>query len=183
MLRFLYAVLLGIVGAGIVHITILFMLPSYSERDIWSRVSAVAAPYAAIRLDRDSLKGNPPQPANPLLVASACRFELSDGPVHVTAPGAVPMWSMAIYDSDGLNVFGLSDRTATDRTLDLVVLTPTQMQQVRAEVPAGFERSVFVETGTEEGIVLVRVLSPDETWQRVIDAFLDGLSCTPRPLE
>ena len=183
MLRLLYAAILGVVGAGIVHIAILFMLPSYSERDIWSRISSVAAPYTAIRLDRETLKGTPSRPTNPFLTAAACRFDLSDGPVHVTAPGAVPMWSMSIYDSDGLNVFGLSDRTATDKRFDLVVLTPPQMQKVRAEVPAGFERSVFVETGTGEGIVLVRVLMPDESWQSVIDTFLDGLKCTPMPLE
>jgi len=183
MLRVLYAVILGLVGAGVVHIAILFMLPSYSERDIWSQVSSVAGPYKAIPLNRETLKGTPPRPTNPFLSAAACRFDLSDGPVHVTAPGAVPMWSMSIYDSDGLNVFGFNDRTATDKVLDLVVLTPPQMQKVRAEIPAGFERSVFVETGTEEGIVLVRVLMPDDTWQGVIDTFLGGLRCTPVPLE
>jgi uncharacterized membrane protein len=182
MARLLYALLIGLVGAGIVHIAILFILPAYSERDIWSRLSAVAPPYAAMRLD-ETFPGGIPAPVNPLMTAVACRFDLADGPVHVQAPGAVPFWSMAVYDSNGLNVFSISDRASNDRAVDFVTLSTAQMNRVRNEIPAAFERSIFVETDIEEGIVLVRVFVPDETWKGVVDAFLGGLSCTPAPLD
>jgi len=38
--RLLYAVVLGLVGAAIVHIAVLFLLPRLSERDAWSRLAA-----------------------------------------------------------------------------------------------------------------------------------------------
>ncbi|WP_309084095.1 DUF1254 domain-containing protein [Chelativorans sp.] len=182
MLRLLYALLLGLLGAGIVHIAILFMLPAHSERDIWSRLSAAAPPYAMVRLGPNRLGGEIPAPVNPFLTAAACRFDLADGPVHVEAEGAVPFWSMSIYDSNGLNVFSISDRTAADGALDVVALDPGQMQRIRGELPAEFAQSVFIETGVEEGIVLVRAFVPDETWQGVVGRFFSGLSCTPRPV-
>ena len=45
MVRLVYAALLGLVGAGIVHISILFLLPQFTERDAWSQLSAVSDFY------------------------------------------------------------------------------------------------------------------------------------------
>jgi len=42
MRKLLYAVLLGLIGAGIVHIVILILLPLFSQRDAWSRLAAAA---------------------------------------------------------------------------------------------------------------------------------------------
>ncbi|WEX07742.1 DUF1254 domain-containing protein [Chelativorans sp. AA-79] len=182
MLKLVYAVLLGLVGAAIVHLVVLFMLPAYSERDIWSRLSAVAAPYAVVQLDSDAL-GEPAATQNPFLVATACRFDLGDGPVHVRSSGAVPFWSLSIYDDNGLNVFSVSDRAGSGSALDFVALNSAQMQQVRSGVPDELGRSVFVETSAEKGIVLVRVFLPDDTWRGVVDAFLGDLSCRPVALD
>jgi uncharacterized membrane protein len=38
--RFAYALLIGVVGAGIVHIAVLFLLPYMTERDAWTRMAA-----------------------------------------------------------------------------------------------------------------------------------------------
>jgi len=183
MLRLFYVILLGLVGAGMVHIAILFMLPSYSERDIWSRLSAVAAPYAVVNLGPEALRDNAPAPRNPFLLPAACRFDLADGPVHVQSPQTVPFWSVSIYNEDGLNIFSISDRTATDRVLDFVILTTAQMQVIRSGIPSELGRSVFIETDAEEGIALVRVFAPDETWQGVAAAFVAELSCRPVALD
>ena len=51
MLRLAYAVLLGLFGAGIVHIVALLMVPSFSERDAWSRLAETSGPYRMTRLD------------------------------------------------------------------------------------------------------------------------------------
>lgn len=180
MLRLVYLILLGLLGAGIVHIVVLFLLPSYSDRDVWSRLSAVASPYETVRLGRDKAGAGVPVPANPFIRAAACRFDLADGALHMEAAGSVPFWSLSLYDDNGLNIFSISDRAATDRALDVVVANRAQMQKVRAQPPAEFARSLFMEVDMEEGIALVRVLVPDETWDLVVDGFLAGLDCKPR---
>jgi len=182
MLRLLYVLILGLVGAGIVHISILFMLPSYSERDVWSKLSAVAAPYTVVKLGPDIMDGSAVAAANPLLLAAACRFDLAEAPVRVQSEGSVPFWSLSIYDNNGLNNFSITDRTSNDRALDFIALSPAQMQEIRGRVPEEFDRSVFVESGLEEGVVLVRVFLSDDTWQGAVDAFLRNLSCRPLDL-
>ncbi|WP_163269026.1 DUF1254 domain-containing protein [Chelativorans alearense] len=182
MARLPYALLLGLVGAGIVHLAILFLLPSYSVRDAWSRLSAVAEPYDTVRFDREKLAQQVPIPADPFIEAAACRFDLSRGSLHVHGEGSVPFWSMSVYDHQGLNVYSISDRATPDGALDFTVLTQAQMQRMRTNVAADLGQSVFIETDVEEGIVLLRVFVPDETWEGAATAFLNGISCEPRPL-
>ena len=48
MLKLLYALLVGLFGAGIVHIAILFLVPDFSERDVWSRLAMVSDYYRVV---------------------------------------------------------------------------------------------------------------------------------------
>jgi uncharacterized membrane protein len=54
MRKLLYAVLLGLVGAGIVHILVLMMVPELSERDAWSRLSMASDLYRMTPLEAES---------------------------------------------------------------------------------------------------------------------------------
>lgn len=178
MTRLSYALLLGLVGAGIVHIAVLFMLPAYTDRDAWSQLSEVADYYAVTPV------GGTPAPTplvrsvDPLFAAVACRFDLSDGVVHVEAEGRAPFWSMSVYDRNGQNIFSFNDRTSPEGMIDFVVLTPVQTIEVRKELPERFVNAVFVEADIEQGIVLVRAFVPDPTWRPAVESFLSGLSCT-----
>lgn len=173
----LHALALGLVGAGIVHIAILLMLPSYSERDAWSILSRQANYYTVTRLD-------PPDAAalidtlDPLFDAAACRFDLQDGTLHVTGEGEVPYWSISVYDRAGQNVFSLNDRSSTDGGLDFVIATPEQMIDLRNALPAEYDHAVFVEADVDEGVVVVRAFAPDESWEPTVSRYLAGLVCT-----
>ena len=158
--------LLGVVGAGIVHITILLLLPLFSERDAWSKLATAGRPY--VMTAADGSDGNAPtvEAPDPFFRASACRFDLQDGPVRLKANGGVPFWSASIYDRGGQNVYNFNDRTATDGALDFVIVTPTQMIDMRKDLPAELESSVFVEADIDEGIVVVRAFMPDDSWGR-----------------
>ena len=45
MRRLLHAILLGLLGAGIVHIVVLLLVPEFSERDAWSRLAMASDLY------------------------------------------------------------------------------------------------------------------------------------------
>ncbi|WP_173931126.1 DUF1254 domain-containing protein [Chelativorans sp. Marseille-P2723] len=182
MLRLLYALALGIVSAGIVHIVILLLLPGFSERDIWSRLSAITPPYVTTRLDSSIFGGNMSALAGPFILEAACRFDLADSGLRIRSEGSVPFWSMSVFDSNGLNVFSISDRAANNRVLDFVVVNPEQMRQLRQQPASQLERSIFVEAAVQQAIAVVRVFVPDETWSGEADAFLDSLNCTKQPL-
>lgn len=178
MLRLLYLLLVGIVGAGIVHISVLLLLPQFSERDAWSSLAEAADVYKAVRIDNGD--GSPPivRAVDPLFHASACRFDLDDGPVHIRAPGAVPFWSVSIYNRAGQNVYSFNDRATEAGKLDFVVLTAAQMIEVRKAVPEDYKRAIFVQVPIGEGMVVVRSFVPDPTWEEATSEFLARIACT-----
>jgi uncharacterized membrane protein len=178
--RLLYAVVLGLVGAAIVHIAVLFLLPRLSERDAWSRLAAAADLYAVVAADGSDNSQPVVQAPDPQFRAAACRFDLEDGPMRVQAKGSVPYWSTSIYDRSGENVYNFNDRTAADGALDFVVGTSAQMIEMRKDLPADLASSVFVEADIDEGIVVVRSFVPDDSWAKTIAAYLGSLSCTPQ---
>lgn len=178
MSRLLHALLLGLVGAGIVHIVVLLMVPSYSERDAWSILSEQSNYYAVTRLDPP---GSEPLIASidPLFDAVACRFDLADGPVRMSGQGDVPYWSVSVYDRAGQNIFSFNDRSSTDGRLDVVVATPVHMIDLRNDLPPAFERSVFVEADIDAGIIVARAFVPDESWEPTVSRKLEDITCTP----
>lgn len=176
--RLVHALMLGLVGAGIVHIVVLLLIPAYSERDAWSTLSERSNFYIATRLDppaSEPLIGS----IDPLFRAVACRFDLGDGPVRVAGDGDVPYWSISIYDRVGQNIFSFNDRSASQGTIDFVVATPTQMIDLRNDLLPAFDRSVFVEADIGEGIVLARAFVPDPSWEPTVTRLLGGITCTP----
>lgn len=180
MLRLLHAILLGLIGAGIVHIIVLLLVPQFSERDAWSRLAMATDFYKVVRFD--ARHGDTPalRSGDPLFYAAACRFDLAEGVVHALAPGRPPFWSVSVYNRAGQNIYSFNDRAATDGSLDFVVATPAQMVEIRKEVIDEFKKSIFVETELDEGILVVRSFVPDDSWDQAVSTFLDRLSCTRR---
>ena len=173
----LYALLVGFVGAGIIHIVVLLAIPSQSKRDAWSRLTPVSKQYELIRVGAGTPGGPVVGAADPSFLTAVCRFELTDEPVRVKAEGRVPFWSASVYEREGPNLFSLTDRSATDGVLDLVILRPEQMIAVRKNPPEDFEDFIYIELPIEEGMILLRVFMPDNTWRQKIEAYLGAASC------
>ena len=177
MRRLLHAVLLGLVGAGIVHIVVLLLVPEFSERDAWSRLAMASDLYKMTRLDAEAGGAPVVKSVDPLFYAAACRFDLAEGMVRVKAPGNVPFWSVSVYDRNGHNFYSFNDHTATGGVLDTVVLTPAQMIEVRKQLPEDLQGAIFVETPIDEGIFVIRSFVPDDSWKPVVTRFLEQSSC------
>jgi uncharacterized membrane protein len=177
----LYALLLGLVGAGIVHGVALLAIPNFSKRDAWTRLRPISDQYDVIRVGANTVGGPVVGAADPSFLAAVCRFELTDGPVRVMAPGKVPFWSASVYGRDGANLFSLTDRSATDGLLDLVILRPEQMIETRKNPRDDFEKSIHIELPLREAIALLRVFVPDSSWKATVEAFLAKASCKSQP--
>jgi uncharacterized membrane protein len=180
MVRALYTLAVGLVGAGIVHIAILFLLPTISDRDAYSVLAERLPPYEVAQVVPGGTTDGLARDLDPLFSALVCRFDLEDGPVHITGGRQkVPFWSLSLYDDGGQNVFSLVDRTAAGQVLDVVVVDPRQMTDMRNDLPAAADRSLFVETGISRGLVMVRAFVPDPSFAEAIAAYLRGVECRP----
>ena len=145
------------------------MLPSFSERDAWSKLARLGdnlycSPRGRTTRSADVVL----QSSDPFFDAVTCRFDLREGVTHLVAEGTVPFWSASVYDRNGQNIYSFNDRTAAEGSLDFVIATPLQMTEVRKNLPPNFQKSVFVEADIDEGIVVVRSFVPDASWKPAI---------------
>ncbi|MDX8503046.1 DUF1254 domain-containing protein [Mesorhizobium sp. VK4C] len=173
----LHALILGLLGAGIVHIVVLFLVPDFSERDAWSRLAMASDLYKMTRLDAEAGVAPVVKSVDPMFYAAACRFDLADGLVRIRAPGDVPFWSASVYDRNGHNIYSFNDHNANGEKLDAVVLTPAQMIDVRRDLPEELQGAIFVEAPIEEGILVVRAFVPDDSWKPIVSRFLEQSAC------
>ncbi|AZO31413.1 MULTISPECIES: DUF1254 domain-containing protein [Mesorhizobium] len=172
-----HALILGLLGAGIVHIVVLFLVPEFSERDAWSRLAMTSDLYKMTRLDAEAGVAPVVKSVDPMFYAAACRFDLADGLVRIRAPGDVPFWSASVYDRNGHNIYSFNDHNANGEKLDAVVLTPAQMIDVRRDLPEELQGAIFVEAPIEEGILVVRAFVPDDSWKPIVSRFLEQSAC------
>lgn len=173
----LWAVALGILGAGLVHIAVLLLVPVYSSHNAWSRLAAYGPEDEFHLVSRvDAAEGETRQ-LDPLFEMAACRFDLDDGPMRITASGEVPFWSLSVYSRVGENVYSFNDRTAIDGKLDMVLAQPLQHIELEKAPPKAIAQSVVAETDIREGFIVVRSFVPDDTWRAIVTEFLKGAHC------
>jgi uncharacterized membrane protein len=177
--KLLRALLFGLVGAGIVHIAVVLLIPYYSDRNAWSRISSYGDDWQFHKVTDTGKPGTAPLAFDPFFQAAACRFDITDLPAHITGVGTLPYWSISVYNRQGENIYSINDRTAIADQLDLVVATPLQMIELNKSKPLAAENSVLIEADMDEGFVVIRSFVPDESWKDQVDAFLKSASCTP----
>lgn len=178
MRSFLYAIVIGLVGAALLHIVIILSLPSFTGRDAYTRVQAFDEPNRFFPL---ASSGNTLLPINddPSMLTAVCAFSVENGLVRLFAEGDVPFWSLAVYDSASNEVFSMNDRTSVGGALDTLVATPVQLIAIRKAVPQELEQSILVEMRGEEGYAVLRTFVPTRSRQEEAAAFLAGASCEP----
>lgn len=177
MKRFIYATLVGLVLAGIVHILIILLIPSYAAKDAWATLAQKSEPWTFnIVANAGAARSELPL-VDPTFGVTACRFNLGEAPLSVRAIGEAPFWSVAIFDRRGQNIYSFNDRTAIERSLFLIVVNSVQMAQLRKSPPEDSEKAVLVQADIKEGFVLIRALQPDASWSTAVSSFLSSARC------
>ena len=192
--KLILALLIGIVGAGLVHIAVIVSMPDVAGRNGWSRLAELGKPDALVRVealdsDPESVLASKDAPAgdfafvDPAFVTAGCRFSLVDGPVRIYARQNDPaFWSASIYNRRGDNLYSINDRSAVDNAFDLLVGTADQLVDKSALADAP-ETQIPVAVEMSEGYMTIRVLVDEESKRPQVDAFVSSMQCVPSPLD
>lgn len=182
MLKVLLTILTGLVGAGLLHLVIILSLPSFSERDAYSRVLGEGDPFEFHAIgSKPDLAGL--SKSDPFLETAVCAFDISEAPVRLTAAKGVPFWSFATFDTASNETFSINDRTAADRKLDVIVATPVQAVALRKATPPSALQPIIVETAQEQGYAVLRALAPQTSFRQGAAQFLADATCSPMEWE
>ena len=135
--------------SAIVHIITILLIPYFALHDaghlLFERQKTaqlqLLPPELSLRLIED-----------PALVASACTYNLDEGPLRIIAkPQAQEFMSIAFYQGGGTAFFAVTDRAAAKGTINILLVTPKQLQLIEAE------------DDPDEPVQELRLLSPAST--------------------
>lgn len=175
--RLTYLAAVTLLVAGIVHILIVMLIPSYAAKDAWAKLGSADNFWKFAPVSSAGQKDTTLPLLDPAFSVSACRFDLNEAPLKVQANGNLAFWSVAIFDRLGRNIYSFNDRTAIEGQLSLLVVNAVQMARLRKDQSDELKESVLVEAGQGEGFVLIRALRPDSSWAPLIDAYLKDAAC------
>ncbi len=170
--------LLGVVMmAGIIHIVTVFGVPHQSIHDPWDELARFGPKDAFVTLPRVAHGVKTPAGLDPAMMQAVCRFTLDQGPVRLKVAPPDIYWSLSLYDRHGLHVWGMDNRAAGQRAVDLLIASDIHVAQLRENPPEELEDIVIVDWKSAEGIALVQVLVPQTSMGPEIAAALGAASC------
>jgi len=161
--RTLLFVLGGVFLGGIIHLAIVFLVPFYAGNDAWAQMQRFGRDGQFHTLPMAEPGAEPIAALDPRMVEAVCRFNLAGGPVRVRAEFSDEFWSVAVFDRRGRNIYSLNDRAAERSKLDLAILTPLHMAQLRQNPPASLETAIVLELPIQAGFIVLRAFVPDDS--------------------
>ncbi len=164
--RFLAAALLvfaTLCVAGIVHIVAILAIPRLVEADPFARLSALTEPGRMQLLPRPAPGAPLPPFSDPAVARAVCLFDLSKTALRLAGTiDADRLLMLSFRTRDGHVFFALTDRAAVRRELNILVLSPSQLEEI--ETSAGTDEDAPQElrlvAPAVQGIVLVDAPSP-----------------------
>lgn len=181
MARFAYPAVLGLVGALLVHLLIVFMMPAVMGGRAHSALTAAdEGPGKPLVIGVDLAQGLGFRSFDPLFRVRVCPFDLADGSFAVRSNGGVPFFSAAVVDQTDTVAFSLTDRLSFERRIDMEILPRSEERRYRLREEAGGQTQsdtlpVFVDTPA--GHVVIRAFIPDASFSAMVDDFLAGIQC------
>ncbi|MBB3135695.1 putative membrane protein [Rhizobium pisi] len=176
MFRIFFAVLTGLFGAALLHLIIILSLPHFTGKDAATRIEAEGDLnnfYLLSNAYDDAGLAN----SDPFVRTAVCSFDVEDAPVHFTAKGKVPFWSIAIYDSASNEVFSMNDRTSVGGALDVLAGGPIQLTDLRKNLPQELQQTILVEMARPDGYAVLRTLAPQTSFDESARNFLSEAGC------
>jgi uncharacterized membrane protein len=159
-----------LIVAVAVHVASVWYTPHAIMDTVFSRMGAPNVMHHQKRPDEHTRGIVRPSPD---LLYSACRFDLSNGPLEVKAP--IPpgtYWSTSAFDADTNNFFAINDRTVGGQPLELIILPPGQNNE-----PPHIAGRLVVHAPTMRGLVLIRTLVNSNANFARIDAARRQATC------
>ena len=147
-----------LVLAAIVHFAVVLAIP----RAIGSYLRSLAESNTIVHAAKPSAGNDQVRRSSPDLVYSACAFDLSDGPLRITAPVPDSYMSVSFYAINTDNFYVQND-LQVDGCFDVVLIGPNMPDP-------GIKGAEVVRAPSTTGGILFRYFAGDGQQQREIEA-------------
>ncbi len=176
-LRYLYMLVCGLILAGIVHISVILLIPNYGSRDAWNIISKKNDMWIFSNLSGNADGANGLEDTDPYIKMGACTFNLDEAGLRLIGEETTGFWSVSVFDQGGSVIYSLNNNTAINNKLNLIVLNPIQMITLRESPAEEIENAVIIEADIGKGFVVLRKFQRDISEKDAVDGFLSKAKC------
>ena len=176
-MRWILWTLAGILLGGIVHLATVLALPRTATQDAYARLAPMTPVNAVTPLP-------PPTPGNavlpfmdPAFAVAICRYDLGSGPIKLTAPVSQAYTSVTFYTRRGVAYYGINDRAAGRRSIELDLMTTAQHDAMPEEADVTAADRLIIESPSTTGLIVLRALSPEPGLMPMAQAALAAARC------
>ncbi len=169
----------GIAIGGLVHLTTVLALPQLALEDAYARIERLG-PANQVHIVPEPTPFEAVLPRlDPSFAHAVCRYDLHATPLRLTLPLASDYLSLSFYTRHGVPFYALNDRAASQRTIDLLLMTPAQLAALPRDEEITAADRLIIEAPSEEGIVLIRAFVREKGVQPAVEARLQEARCGP----
>lgn len=180
MIRAVFIVVVGLIGAGIIHIGAVLGLARFVDPDHLTRFAAFGADNRFNLLPRVTPQTQPLPLLDPAFAHALCRFSVAAEPLRIRVTPPDRLWTLALYDRRGVNVYHLNDRVGEGKAVELLVMTARQVARLRESPPEDLDALTVVEwPGSPEGAALLRAYAPTPAARQLFTQSLAEARCLP----
>jgi uncharacterized membrane protein len=165
--------------AGIVHIVSVLCMPLFAPEDAYARVAARAPIGVSHGLARPT-PGHEVFPfSDPAIALAVCRFDLSTAPMRIRIKARSDGFlSVSFHDRRGTVFYAVTDKAAIRRTIEIVVLTPSQLEAAESNDAEDEQpRDLRVTAPDLTGFVMFRALATRPSAYAEVEDYLKAVVC------
>jgi uncharacterized membrane protein len=173
--------LAALVCGGIVHIAATFLVPHLAKG---SAVLQLASdlPINTMRVLPATGAGRQPLPfLTPDMRYAVCKYDISSGPVAVTAVLPDPGWSLGLYTPGGDNFYAVPAQSARRTDVSITLVQPTETGSSFLNFNLGRPARVNaseIAVPQQQGLVVVRAPQRGGAYAPEVEAQLTRATCS-----
>ena len=171
-------ILAGIVLGIAVHLIVILILPSLASDNIWSKVSNMDNFEKIVALDDIDTNYANPLRLDPELLYGICRLDLNNGVGILNAQMPGDFWSVAIFNSKGIAVYGTTNRSIVGQSLKLGIFNDQQIKMLANQELDIEEGLLIVEADMNDIFVVLRIAPPHQVVKQRYREQLERADCT-----
>ena len=178
MTRWLLWTLAGIILGGIVHLGTILAMPRTASQDAYTRLEPITPVNVMTPIPRPTAAKALLPYMDPAFAVAVCRYDLANGSMKLTAPVSQAYTSVTFYTRRGVAYYGINDRAAGRRTIELLLMTTAQHDAMPEDSEVTAADRLIIESPSPTGLIVLRALSPEPGLMPMAQASVAAARCT-----
>ena len=177
MIRWIFAILGGVLLGGIVHLVSVLALPRVATLDAYSRLTPISKVNAVTAIPMPTPNQAPMPFMDPAFASAICRYDLSNGPIKLTVPVSQAYTSVSFYTRNEIAYYAINDRSAGRKVIELDLMTEAQHNDLPEEEDVTAADRLIIDSPTATGLIVMKALAPEPGLVAQAQASLAAASC------